>query len=184
MKTKETREETSVLIYLQILESEEEKSFFAELYSRYKNDMYWAAYHLLRNEFDAEDAVHEAMMAVIKNLDKLDGVDNYRTRGYLVTAAESKAYDRLRVKKDEVSLYEDQISVIADHSIEEMLQKDSSGLFIAIASLNPRYREMITMRFALGYSTKEIASLMGLSLPAARKLLLRSKQALARRMEE
>ena len=46
-----------MLIYLQMLESEEEKSKFQRLYTKYRDLMYRVAEDLLHNEHDAEDAV-------------------------------------------------------------------------------------------------------------------------------
>ena len=46
-----------MLIYLQMLESPEEKSILEQIYLEYRGLMYHVAYEILHNEQDAEDAV-------------------------------------------------------------------------------------------------------------------------------
>lgn len=47
-----------MLIYLQMLETPEEKSLFEQIYLEYCGLMFHVAYEILHNEQDAEDAVH------------------------------------------------------------------------------------------------------------------------------
>lgn len=44
--------------------------------------------------------------------------------------------------------------------------------------LPARYREFLRLKHELGYSTKEVAELMGISWPAARKLEQRARDRL------
>lgn len=53
-----------------------------------------------------------------------------------------------------------------------------------ILQLPARYREMILLRYHHGYSVREIAGMMGISLPAAIKLDQRAKQKLKKLCEK
>ena len=55
-----------MIIYLQMIESDEDKSKFEQLYIMYKGLMFHVAMKILKNEFDAEDAVHQAFLSLIK----------------------------------------------------------------------------------------------------------------------
>ena len=55
-------------LYLQMLDSEEERSRFERFYLRYRDVMFRVAIKLLHSEMDAEDAVHQAFLYVIMNL--------------------------------------------------------------------------------------------------------------------
>ncbi len=44
-----------MIIYLQMIESDEDKSKFEQLYIMYKGLMFHVAMKILKNEFDAED---------------------------------------------------------------------------------------------------------------------------------
>lgn len=60
-----------MLIYLQMLETPEEKSLFEQIYLEYRGLMYHVAYEILHNEQDAEDAVHQAFIKIAENIKKI-----------------------------------------------------------------------------------------------------------------
>ena len=60
-----------MMIYLQMLETSEEKVRFEELVHTYKNLMFYVANQILNNDHDAEDAVQQAFFAILKNFRKL-----------------------------------------------------------------------------------------------------------------
>ena len=60
-----------MLIYLQMIESDEDKSKFAAIYEKYKGLMFHVAHEIMQNEHDAEDAVHHAFLALLKHLSKI-----------------------------------------------------------------------------------------------------------------
>ncbi len=53
--------------YLSLLESDEDKSKFTKLYSKYAKLMKYVALQKLDDEHLAEDAVHNAFMNIIKS---------------------------------------------------------------------------------------------------------------------
>ena len=61
-----------MIIYMQMLETPEEKSKFEQLYLEYKGLMFHVAYEILHNEQDAEDAVHQAFVKIAENIKKID----------------------------------------------------------------------------------------------------------------
>ena len=58
-----------MLIYLQTLEAPDEKEKFETLYRTYCGLMVAVAMKLLGNRTDAEDAVHQAFLSILKNMD-------------------------------------------------------------------------------------------------------------------
>ena len=53
-----------MLIYLQMIESEEDKSKFEAIYNKYRYLMFSVANRVLNNQYDAEDAVHQAFISI------------------------------------------------------------------------------------------------------------------------
>ena len=51
----------AMLIYWQLIETEEDKSKFEEIYTEYRYLMQYLAYKRLHNKQDAEDAVHQVL---------------------------------------------------------------------------------------------------------------------------
>lgn len=76
-----------MIIYLQMIESDEDKSKFEQLYIMYKGLMFHVAMKILKNEFDAEDAVHQAFLSLIENLKKISDVKCPKTRAFCVVCS-------------------------------------------------------------------------------------------------
>ena len=168
-----------MIIYLQMLETPEEKSKFEQLYLEYKGLMFHVAYEILHNEQDAEDAVHQAFVKIAENIKKIDDPICPKTHSYVVTIVENKAIDQYRKqqKHQTVELIDDIQGTNAHYEGDNDLTK-------CIVKLPARYREMILLRYHHGYSVREIAGMMGISLPAAIKLDQRAKQKLKKLCEE
>lgn len=168
-----------MLIYLQMIESEEDKSKFLEIYNQYKYLMFSVANRILKNEYDAEDAVHQAFVSIIDNLNGIGAVDCPKTRSYIVIITENKAIDIIRSRKH---LAGEELND-AIHGIEIPLPGDS-GLADAMAKLPARYREVLMLRFDNGYNTKELAKMLGMTQGSVQKLIWRAKDALKKQLEK
>ena len=68
-----------MLIYLSLLDSEEEISKFELIYSTYKKQMYYTANNILKDSHLAEDAVHNAFLRIINNLEKIEDINSHKT---------------------------------------------------------------------------------------------------------
>lgn len=165
-------------IYLQLLEPGTEQSKFERLYLQYRGLMLRVANSILHNGQDAEDATHQAFLAILNNLDKISEVDCPQTRAYIVIIVERKAIDLLRSRKKAVSFDDEE----AELGVDVPLPGDSP-LADALAKLPPRYREVLLLRFDNGYSTREIAALLGMEHGTVQKLVWRAKDALEKRLE-
>ena len=168
-----------MLIYLQMLDTTEEKSLFEQIYLEYRGLMYHVAYEILHNEQDAEDAVHQAFMKIAENMNKIADPVCTKSRGLVVTIVEHQAIDQYRrlQKHPSVELIEEIQGTNAHYEGDNDLTK-------CILKLPARYREMILLRYHHGYTVREIAKIMGLSLQAAIKLAQRAKNKLKKLCEE
>lgn len=144
-----------MIIYLQMIESDEDKSKFEQLYIMYKGLMFHVAMKILKNEFDAEDAVHQAFLSLIENLKKISDVKCPKTRAYIVIITERKAIDiiRSRSKLVDMEFWE------STYGIEIPLPGDH-GLADAMARLPAAYRDILLLRYYNGYSVREISSML------------------------
>lgn len=143
------------------------------LYETYRGLMFYVANQILQNEQDAEDAVHDAFLSVAEHIKKFSRLERHKTKAFLVTIVENKAIDLYRKKthrKEEI-LWEETTGLAPAYEPED-------GLTRCILKLPARYREFLRLKHELGYSTKEVAELMGISWPAARKLEQRARDRL------
>ena len=57
-----------MIIYLAAIDAPEDRDTFVTLYETYRNLMFHVAHQILRNEADAEDAVHDAFVTVAEKI--------------------------------------------------------------------------------------------------------------------
>lgn len=79
--------------YLLLLDTDEEKDQFVQIYNTYRNLMYYVARKILKDDYLAEDAVHNAFLKIIKHLEKLGDLHCHKTKNFLVIIVENTAKD-------------------------------------------------------------------------------------------
>ena len=164
-----------MLIYLSMIESEDDKSKFEIIYERYKGLMFYTAMQILNHKQDAEDAVHQAFVSIIENLDKISEPECPKTRAYVVIITERKALDITR-RKSKISHLEFDESMFGT----ETPPLETNELADAILQLPATYREIVLLRYYYNYTTKEIAKMLGMTGSATQKALWRAKTMLNR----
>lgn len=168
-----------MLIYLQMIDSEEDRILFEQLYLAYRQHMFYVANHILHNEQDAEDAVHQAFLSIIENLQKISEVWCPKTKAFCVVIVRRKAIDLLRAREHaSQEKFEDGVC-----STDIPLPGDS-GLADAMAKIPDRYREALLLHFYFGYTTREMEKYLGLTRSAVLKLIWRAKEALRVQLEK
>ena len=131
-----------------------------------------------KNEQDAEDAVHQAFLSLVRHTAKLKKAPENSLYAFLVTAAQNKALDIIRSRAFYDSAAELEKLTALDSDLSE-----KSAFSIALASLAPAYREVHILRYVYGYSSKEAAEIMGIRADALRKLAERAKKQLRDKLQ-
>lgn len=162
-----------MLIYLQLLDTPEEQSKFEQLYRTYRGLMFHVAKQILNNDADAEDAVHQAFLSIIDHFEKISEIQCPKTQTFVVIIVERKAIDiyRANLRHAVLPLDEDFCG------IKVMIPEDSQ-LLSAIERLPARYRQVLMLRFEIGFTTKEIGDMFGMNPKSVQRLLWRAKDAL------
>ena len=91
-----------MLVYLSMIEGPEDRNKFEIVYEQYKNLMYYVAYRILREERDAEDAVHNAFVRIAEHIEKISEPVCPKTRAFVVLIVERTAineYNRQRRRR-------------------------------------------------------------------------------------
>lgn len=178
-KDREEGELRDMLVYLQMIKNEDDRDKFMRIYHRYVGLMFHIASKYLINDCDREDAVQMAFESIIRNISKLSDFDCPQTHSYIVITIESKSIDVLRGIQTKTGVpYDDNIEGI------NITFPGDHGLADALTQLPARYREILLLRYDCGYTTKDLASMLGLSRGNVQKLIWRAKAALSEAMEE
>ena len=171
-----------MIMYLQMLETSEERIRFEELVHTYKNLMFYVAKQILNNDYDAEDAVQQAFFAILKNFEKISEIKCPKTRSFVVTVVERKAIDLYRSKDRNaaVSFGEEFINIPA---CTEDVVSDRMNLAMTMAMLPTRYRELLLLKYDSGYSEQEIAAMLSMTTANVQKTIHRAKKKLEMLLE-
>ena len=172
-----------MLIYLSIIESDENKSKFEIIYYTYKKLMLYRATRILGDMKDAEDVVHEAFLKIIKIIDQIGEPKCPKTKSLVVTIVDRTAIDlyRRRTKIELLSIDDEVMKIPVPEDIAAV--ETMSALSAAMATLPPKYRELILLRYDNGFTEAEVAQIMSMSQENVHKTIQRAKKKLAKALD-
>lgn len=174
-------------LYLTLLDDEEDKNLFENLYYSYRKQMITVAQSVLQDSSDAEDAVHEVFLRIaVKYMDMIRSIREERDlRNYLLKATKNTALNILQKKKREnshtvIRECPDDIEDIADDDFVETIceRMEYEKVVAAIQQLREPYREALYYHFVMELSVPETAKLLNQTKAATKKQLLRGKKML------
>lgn len=148
--------------YLSMLDTSEEKSKFEALYKKYRNTMYNHAYGILKDNYLAEDAVHNVFLKLTKNLEKINDVECKETRNYLVILVRGTAINIYNQNKKAVPIEEldDADALDLPELVESRLQRER--VFEIISSMDEKYSDILMLKLFYDCSNDEISQLLNI----------------------
>ena len=162
-----------MLIYLQMLETEADRSKFERLYYKYRGMMFQVSRKHLRNDMDVEAAVYQAFVTLAENFSKIGDLECPEIKSYIVIIVRCRCYDIDRSQKRHPHIS------YKDFFVGNKVDYDGPiALASCYAKLNPRYRDALLLKFRIGLTTKEIAAVYKISEDSASKLVQRAKKKL------
>ena len=137
------------------------------------------------NDADAQDAAQEALMAIVRGIQKFDGRAQFSTWAYRV--ATNACLDELRRRgrrpttglDDEVT---EQMASIDDAPDVASTVVDRLGIDDALQSLPEDYRAPVVLRDQLGMDYREISETLGIPPGTVRSRIARGRAQLAQKL--
>ena len=169
-----------MLIYLNLIETEEQKSKFEQIYNNYKHTMFYVAKSILKDDYLSEDAVHNAFINIAKSMDNISEVDSNRTKGYVVVIVRNISFNMLKKQNKDVAIDELEENIKDDNSLEdEVLSKLSVDSIVEeIIKLPVIYKDVLYLSYVEDLPTQEISRLINISNEAVKKRLQRGRKIL------
>jgi RNA polymerase sigma-70 factor (ECF subfamily) len=160
-----------------------EQQAIAALVSQYSGALYRVAYSVLRNSADAEDAVQETFMRVLRHRDTLDEVRDQRV--WLVRIAWNVALDRKRRSKSRPET--DDVTELARVLPAEGLSADERAsaaqhhahVLSCVEQLPAKERQVLMLSAFEELNSVEIAEVLGITESSVRSRLFRARNLIA-----
>lgn len=86
------------MIAYALIDNEQSRTFFEQLYYQYRQHMYWIAQQILCDEYLAEDVTSEAFIRIAKKIDFIASLPEKQQRDYIVVVLRNLAIDANRKK--------------------------------------------------------------------------------------
>ncbi len=166
-------------ILLAALESDADKAKFIQIYEQCHEQAEKTAMRILKNQHNAEDAVQNAFMQVIKHFDKACEISCKDLPFWIICIVKNEALMIIRKEKRIISL-EDWDGAVGE--VENISNYDE--LVNLFSRLPTTYRAALEMKFLLEYSGKEIALRLGISESAANTRISRGRTLLKEIVEK
>ena len=172
-----------MLPFLFMLETDEERELFADMYEKNRQAMYLCALGFFKEPADAEDVVHDVFCTVADRcMADLSKKSEEKRSRFLIVCTRNRAISILRKRKKLVymeELAEGGVQIADDSpeaSIEELIASRDllEKAKAAIKKLDPRYGDVIWMQLE-GYEVSEIAALFSEKADTIRKRLYRGR---------
>ena len=168
-----------MLIFLSMLESEEDHQEFLKLYELYSNMMILVARKFFdQDHSSAEDAVQNAWVKVVENFSKILEIPCKKRGAYLVIIVRNESISLLRKRQNEIPFHEEMAGS------ENGMESDKRTILEIIRQMPPTYRAVLEMRFVEERNTHEISSSLHLTESAVNTRIHRGRALLIEKLEK
>jgi RNA polymerase sigma-70 factor, ECF subfamily len=141
---------------------------------------------VLRSDAEAEDVTQDAMLTALTSLDRYSPRSGTRFVAWLTTIALNTARRRFRRRRPELTATGELPDVpAADEDLADGIDRSRQrrALLRALAELEPREREIVSLRYGAELNATEISAQLQVEPANVRKILERVRARLAERME-
>ena len=88
-----------LMLYAAVIDDAEDIKKFEKIYYEYREQMFFVANKILRDSYEAEDAVQNALLGIARSIRTLPDDDACLVRAYTLTAAKNAALNMLPEKQ-------------------------------------------------------------------------------------
>lgn len=149
-----------------------------ELYHLYEKPMYHIALAILKNHYQAEDAVSDAFGRLITKLDRIGVPDSIQTKAYIIKVIKSTAINIYRKNANRVDSLDECEEFAADSGSDapfaEFENKDLAKKILS--DMDEEDAKIIILRGREGLPYREIADIMSMNEATVRKRFERAKK--------
>ena len=172
-----------LFICMALIDDEEDKKSFAELYNKYETTAISIALKILKNREAAEDACAEAFLSIAKCYERIKNLEPQNLERYISVTVKNASFDIYNNEKKlgKKVLLDDNFSDLTDESLSN---RDYAEIVRCIKKLSYTDQEILYLRINFDLKYNEIADTLHISNAAARKRMQSAKENLVALLEK
>lgn len=168
-----------MIMYMSLIDNEDDKIKFEDIYGKYKKMMFWIANQILNDERDIEEVVQDIFIKIIRNLDKIEKINSKKTKSFISIIVKNTAIDIYRKNlSNKVEVELDDNFIFPSDELEEVEIEGLNNIEIAIMKLTEIYKEVFLLKYSHELENNEIAKLLNIKESTVRVRLARGKEKL------
>lgn len=174
---------------LSMLDNDDERSIFEQLYSTHSQRLYRIAFGKLHNPQDAEDAVSECFFRILnKSANVFEVAPNKRAAflNILIRNVCAQMFNK-SLKENTISVDDENTPEIADeiNLEDEVIGKIGYDRLVEfISQLPSKTRDALVLRSVMGVSSREAAQQLGITENALRQRIFEARKAIKAYIEK
>lgn len=178
------------MIYLMMIDSEEDRNKFEIIYEKYRKLMFAEAKKVLQDDYLAEDAVHDSFLKIAKNMCSVGEVEAKETKNFIMVITKNTVLDTYRKRTKSLN---QEISVDENEDSDIFISNEGKDLSDVVCAENPvlniirelpeKYKGVFLLKYVNGYENKEIASILNISEEAVRQRISRGRNIIESKLE-
>ena len=173
-------------LVIMAIEDEDDKAFMTWLYLQYRRLIYSEVRKLIQNEDEAEDLMQTVVEKLIHKVDLLRDLERRRLVNYVISSAKNTAQNFLRDRHRGI-LWEEQEALADPAPTPEdqiIAQEDLYRLAHVWGNLDERTQYLLSAKYILKKSGKEIAGNLNMPSDNVRTALVRARRKARQAMEQ
>ena len=179
-------------LYLAMIDSEEHKLTFEQIYQNYARQMFHVANDILEDSFAAEDAVQEALMGIARYIANVPTHCEAVTKAYVLTVARNAAWKMLKSEAQWKSYINPDLLPISgkEDVFEQVSQSEDYQMLLELIQALPKpYKDVLFLRYVIDLKPQQIGDILKRKTTTVQQQLFRAKVMLGeayekRRMED
>ncbi len=178
-----------MFVFLMSVDDEVLRTQLEEIYYLYRKELWYVAYDILNDEYEAEDVVQTALLKMARYLEKKVDVKCNKIKALIVIIVRNIAINIYRQRKTYRTVDFDSLAFDLssdDEAIPEIHVLRLDQIHYVSKKLNeikPEYADILTLRYEYEYTNEEISKMLDIEEGNARVRLMRARRALHDVME-
>ena len=177
-------------VCIMAIENDDDRNFMAMIYEQYNRLMYREILKVLKNNWQAEDVLHNTIIKLIDKVDELKSKDNTHLINYIITTCKNQALNYIRDNQKHMGgSFDECIDLPDEKRGQEAMElhlihvEDMRQLAAVWDKLDERSRYLLEGYYILEKTMPQLAAELGMKTDSVRMALTRARKAAFQLME-